>query len=1016
MTPEMTADRWQQVDRLFHSTLECAPEKRANFLSKACGDDSELRSEVESLLRAHAQDGSFLDLPAYEVAADFLADAFGGLLAGQQIGPYKIISPLASGGMGEVYLAQDTRLGRKIALKLLPPDFAKDQHRVRRFAQEARAASALNHPNVCVIHEVGKTSDGRHFIAMELVEGITLRERISHGPLSLADALTVAEQIAAALTAAHAAGVIHRDIKPENIMLHRDGYVKVLDFGLAKLNDSRSGRGNVNEASTIAHVHTEPGTQMGTVRYMSPEHLRERPVDQRADIWSFGVVLHEMVTGVTPFEARTRNEVIALILKRQPAKLRFFDDVPPEFQQMVAKALSKHRAQRYQTISELAADLKSLRRKLTGETSAEPLSLPDQNVAAKQRITKTSLESATRHKRKPQTHAPNDAWKSALTYISHTAEHVLSGIREHPKATIFSGLTAVVALLFLVPSVPRLTNRLRNFLSPPSQQESAPFQTIKITPLTNSGQSVCAAISPDGKFVAHAEAKDGMQRLLVTNIANAGNSEVVPPADVTYLGVTFSPDNNYLYFTRSRAGDASTLYQVSLPGGVPRKIKDEVDSPITLSPTGDRFAFVRFKRSGSEFSLIIAAVDGTEERTIATRSGGNRFSTDGPAWSPDGKSIVCAAGSWDNGYHMSLVEFDVTDGHETIIGRQRWFSVLQVAWQEDKSGLIISARDRWMSPFQLWRISYPQGESVKVTNDTAEYETASLSRNGNTIVSVQAQRSAQLWVAPDGDVQRARSITASTSGYKYGLNWTSNGKIVYSSMAGSNLSLWAINADGSDQTQLTVNAGDNFTPATLPDGRFIVFASNRTGSLNIWRINAADGSDPKQLTFTDGNSYPSCSPDGQWVLYDNLSMGNATLWKVPIEGGEPVRLIDKSARMPVASPDSQFIACSYYGENEGRGIAIFPYQGGPMVRLVPIPLRDWQRVQWIDGGHALSYIEIANHVSNIWSYNLVASTSRQVTDFKTDQIFAYAWSPDQKQLACLRGTDMRETMIIDDQK
>ncbi len=223
MTPEMNADRWQTIDRLFHSTLSCAQEKRAGFLSQACGDDEALRVEVESLLRAHEQDGSFLDLPAYEVAADFLADAFGGLFAGQQIGPYKIISPLAAGGMGEVYLAQDSRLGRKIALKLLPPDFAKDQHRVRRFAQEARAASALNHPNVCVIHEVGKTSDGRHFIAMELIEGITLRERISRGPLSLTDALTVAEQVAAALTAAHAAGVVHRDIKPENIMLRRDG-------------------------------------------------------------------------------------------------------------------------------------------------------------------------------------------------------------------------------------------------------------------------------------------------------------------------------------------------------------------------------------------------------------------------------------------------------------------------------------------------------------------------------------------------------------------------------------------------------------------------------------------------------------------------------------------------------------------------------------------------------------------------------------------------------------------------
>src|SRR5713226_1051877 len=447
MTPVMTADRWQHIDRLFHSTLECAPEKRESFLSQACGEDHELRTEVQSLLRAHEQDGSFLDLPAYEVAPDFLADALGGLLAGQQIGPYKIISSLASGGMGEVYLAQDTRLGRKIALKLLPPDFAKDQHRIRRFAQEARAASALNHPNVCVIHEVGKTSDGRHFIAMELIDGITLRERIAKRPLSVDDALVVAEQVAAALVAAHSAGVIHRDIKPENIMLRTDGYVKVLDFGLAKLNESRTGPGTINEASTIAHVHTEPGTQMGTVRYMAPEHLRERPVDERADIWSFGVVLHEMVTGVTPFEARTRNEIVALILKRQPTRLRFSDDVPPEFQQLVAKTLNKNCDQRYQTALELAEDLKRLRRKLKGETSVEPLLAADQITVLKQPSGKRSRESA-RRKQKLDTRASSGTWASAITYISRTAEQVISGMRDHPKATIFSGVTALVALLF----------------------------------------------------------------------------------------------------------------------------------------------------------------------------------------------------------------------------------------------------------------------------------------------------------------------------------------------------------------------------------------------------------------------------------------------------------------------------------------------------------------------------------------------------------------------------------------
>src|SRR5258708_27453764 len=609
MTPETKADRWQTIDRLFHSTLACAPEQRAGFLSQACGDDEALRVEVESLLRADAQDGSFLDSPAYEAATGFLADVFGELLPGQEFGRYKIVSRLVRGGMGGVYVAQDSRLRRQIALKILLPDFAKDQHRVRRFEQEARAASALSHPNVCVIHEVGE-NDGRHFIAMEYIDGITLRERISRSPLSLADALSVAEQVAAALAVAHAAGVVHRDIKPENIMLRKDGYVKVLDFGLAKLNESHSERNNINDDSTIAHVHTEPGTQMGTVRYMSPEHLRERPVDERADIWSFGVVLHEMITGVTPFEARSRNEVVALILKRRPAKLRFFDDVPLEFQQLVAKALSKNREQRYQTASEMAAELKRLRLELLGETSGEPSPIADSIAAVRPRtIAKTSLESATRHKRRPQTHASSDTWKSALTYISQTAEHVLSGIRQHPKTTVFAGLIAVFAIFIVAPRIPL-----------PRSQPQPPAPLIKMTPLTNAGQSVCAAISPDGKSFAHVEKKDWMQELRVTNISNAGTSVVVPAGDFNYRGVTFSRDGNYLYFTLSLTRiDLTSLFQVALPGSSPRKLLDGVDTPISFSPSGDRLSFLRVNNARRENSLMIAGADGTGARTLAVR-------------------------------------------------------------------------------------------------------------------------------------------------------------------------------------------------------------------------------------------------------------------------------------------------------------------------------------------------------------------------------------------------------------
>jgi serine/threonine protein kinase/Tol biopolymer transport system component len=1013
----MTSERWQRIDQLFHRTLDCAPENRANLLSEACRGDADLRNEVESLLRAHEQDKTLIDVPAYELAADFLADAVGGLPAGQQIGPYRILSQLATGGMGEVYLAHDHRLGRKIALKLLPADFARDQHRVRRFSQEARAASALSHPNVCVIHEVGKTTDGRHFIAMEYIDGITLRERISHGPLSLSQTLAVAEQIAAALAAAHAAGVVHRDIKPENIMLRPDGYVKVLDFGLAKLSESQSRVHEVNEASTMARFHTEPGMQMGTVRYMSPEHLRERPVDERADIWSFGVVLHEMVTGVTPFEARSRNEIIALILKKHPPRLPLLGDLPVEFQQIVAKALDKNSAQRYQSINDLAADLKKLRQQLQGEEPVELMASAGQIAAFKHGVKKDSLESATRHRRKSPP-ANTDLLSSALTYVSHTAEQILTGIKEHPKATIFSGITAVAAFLLIGAGLPRWTKGFMTRLSPPPQQSSQPFQTIKMTPLTNAGQSVCAAVSPDGKLFAHAEKKDGMQELLMTNIANSGTSVVVAPSDLEYRGISFSRDANYLYFTTGERNEAGVLYQVALPGGTPRKIKDGVDSPITFSPTGDRFAFVRFNVSTGEYFLLISGVDGTGERSIATRQKGERFSVWGPAWSPDGQTIVCGAGKWEQGYHMKLIGISVENGNETQIGNQQWFFVSQVVWSGDRSELIVSAREQATSPYQLWRISYPGGESFRLTSDTTSigFDNVSVSQDGNNIVAVQNQQVSRLWVTPDGDPARAKAI-GSNVGLTYGMDWTSKGKLVLSSMTGSNLNISSMDPDGSNRVQLTVSAGDNYTPAASPDGHLIVFASNRTGSLNIWRMNADDGSDARQLTFSDGNSYPTFSPDGQWVfydIYDNRNEGAWAAWKVPVNGGTPVHLADR-ARMPVVSPDNQSVACRTYPVGLAQEISILSVEKGALIKRLPIRMRERQRVQWTPDGHALTYIDVADGVSNIWSYDLADGSRKQLTDFKSDQIFAYAWSPDFKQLACLRGTEVRDVTLITNQ-
>src|SRR5258707_8523189 len=335
----MTPERWQQVKNLFHSALERESNHRALFLDEACAGDVLLRREVESLISSHERTGSFIDSPGYEVGAELLTEDHAELAVGKRIAHYETLALLGSGGMGEVYLAKDTRLGRKIALKLLPTQFTTDKDRLRRFEQEAHSASTLSHPNVCVIHEVGETEDDRHYIAMEYVDGVTLRQHMTETGLKLSEVLDVAVQVASGLAAAHEVGVMHRDIKPENIMLRRDGYVKVLDFGLAKLTEQPT---TDVTAAAQARVTTDTGVVMGTSSYMSPEQARGLAVDARTEIWSLGVVIYEMVTGEAPFKGETTSDVIVSILDREPQPLEHCGPaVPAKLQEIVSKVLSK---------------------------------------------------------------------------------------------------------------------------------------------------------------------------------------------------------------------------------------------------------------------------------------------------------------------------------------------------------------------------------------------------------------------------------------------------------------------------------------------------------------------------------------------------------------------------------------------------------------------------------------------------------------------------------------------------
>ena len=991
----------RKIEVLYRSALEVDPPKRASFLDRACAGDDLLRQGIEALLSAPSEASAAIAPPSVNDGSEPKSDT--GAIVGQTIAHYKILSFLGRGAMGEVYFAKDTKLGRNVALKVLLPELTLDSGRLDRFKQEARAASSLNHPNIVTIFEIGQ-AESLHYIVTEFIDGMTLRRYLSEHQIGIREMLDVATQIAGALSAAHAFGVVHRDIKPENIMRRKDGYVKVLDFGLAKLVPTQHQEVDESTQSTALNIDTDPGSIIGTVAYMSPEQLRGLKVDGRADVWSLGVVMYEMIAGRLPFGTDSKSDTIAAILREEVPLSTRYSEVPVDLQRIITKCLRKDREERYQSVNNLLIDLRDFKEDLELEARVH-------------RGTRRSFQTEIVSDR-----ALDDAISEAKTERIDTnkvrqerptsgVEYFFSEIKHHPI-----GLTTAVALgLLIVVSI----GLWFGFLRPSRKAARTANGPPQLSELITTSNVKEAAISPDGKYIAMVVEDAGKQNIRIRQSGSASESSLVS-GNSEYRGLTFSPDGYSVYYL-AKEDKEPALYQVSVLGGAPRKLIDDVITPVSPSPDGAQLSFVR--RKGDRTLLMIAMADSGAERELATMKGESEFGTfvtinDGPAWSPDGKVIACSSMTTGDPFQMNIVSVLVADGSISPIGSMHWFLIGQLAWLGDGSGLIMEAQVKRppLSTPQVWSVSYPGGETRTLTNDASYYNGISVTADSSTLITTRSLTTSEVWLVTGSPNEQPQEMPASKNKGMSGLTWTAEGQIIYSSPESGTPEIWTMNADGSNPRELTFDRHTNVEPAVCQYGSGdVVLASYGTGQSHIWRMNR-NGGNIKQLTSGRYEDWPDCSTDGRWVIYHSEESGGVDrLWKIPVEGGQPVALTEQPGRHPVFSPDGRMIACFLRTAESVWRLAILPAEGGAPLSGFDIPASvadQWYGPRWTADGQAITYVQTIGGISNIRIQPLSGGASRQFTNFSEERIFAFAWSPDGRKLACARGSNTKSIVLI----